>query len=78
MMDKKKRSKIEMRLAEALLSFVERATEEHATPEEMAALPGVACVLKDMLALGESDLAEKVLTGLSETNLQTGSNSILE
>ncbi len=50
MMDEKKRSEIELRLAKALLAFVERATEKHATPEEMAALPGVACVLKDMLA----------------------------
>lgn len=50
-MYEKKRGEIELRMAEALLAFVERATEEHATPEEMAALPGVACVLKDVLAL---------------------------
>lgn len=50
MMDEKKRSEIELRLAEALIAFVERATEGRATPEEMATLPGVACVLKDMLA----------------------------
>lgn len=49
-MDEKKRGEIELRLAEALIAFVERVTEKHATPEEMAALPGVACELKDMLA----------------------------
>lgn len=47
-MDERKRSEIELRLAEALIAFVERVTEKHATPEEMAALPGVACVLKDI------------------------------
>lgn len=41
---------LETRLSKALIDFVERATKEHATPEEVEALPGVACVLKDMLA----------------------------
>ena len=77
-MNEKKRSEIELQLAKALLAFVERATEEHTTPEEIAALPGVACVLKDILVPGEPDLTEKVLTGLSETNRQTGSSPILE
>lgn len=77
-MDEKKRSEIELRLAEMLLGFVERATEEHATPGEVEALPDVACVLKDMLVPNESDLTEKVLKGLSETNRQTGLNPIFE
>lgn len=49
-MDEKKRSEVELRLTEKLLAFVERATEEHATSEEVEALPDVACVLKDILA----------------------------
>lgn len=48
-MNEKKRSEIELRLAEALIAFVERVTEKHATPEEVAALPSIAYVIKDML-----------------------------
>lgn len=44
-----KTSDIQKELQETLLEFVKRASEKGATPGEIAALPEVAWVLKEMV-----------------------------
>ena len=45
-----KGSEIQKELRETLLEFVKRASKKGATPVEIAALPEVARVLKEMLS----------------------------